>query len=452
MDATTHSRGRGLLPFASLETLAHRSPVIAALQAFARRLLPIASFGTIACSFLAPPDDHFLSPASGGAGNSSAGGQSMGGGIGAGGLATSGGTGSTSSTPSHGGRSGTAGASTDGGSPESAGGERANVAGAASGSSAAGALNASTGGIGGSGGTSGSAGTAATAGSGSLSGGAGNAPTCDATQIPDGGTCRLPQSCNELHQRAPSLASGIYSIQPAPAMPSNAPYAGPSASSPFASAPDGASSAASPPRAAQVYCDMQESGGGWTLILNEGTDFMPKTPGTDDAICYDQNCTSSVYSTLALSSDILLDVADQNIVGPNYAARIRILGVNSASRGKTLRDMFTTGPYFLERGDNTNLSVFTHADEACEQVLPPDFAALVCNTCQTTDKPCGKPILTLGDADSVCNPSVTFAIGASDSESESWTNCAGWPQATFLTDSESNVYQYYPSNMRIWVR
>ncbi|HET9932023.1 MAG TPA: fibrinogen-like YCDxxxxGGGW domain-containing protein [Polyangiaceae bacterium] len=449
----------------------------------ASELLVVASLGACACSLLAPPDENFLSPAHGGAGaDAIVGGRASGGGRGGasttgtttgstagsssdataggrGGAPASGGTGNTGSTgnaagtgstvnpadPS-GGVSGVGGQTSDGG-----GGTTSGVGGHASGgaqTSGGGGAPAS-GGVrtseGGTSPTNSQGGVGATSGALGAAGQTGSSPTCstmtcganahcvqddtgahcvcDAASLPDGLGCRLAFSCNELHQRAPTLPSGIYSIQP------------PSAT-----------------RTAKVYCDMKESGGGWTLILNEGADFMPKTPGSDDAICYEKNCTSSVYATLPLASDILLDVADEDIIGANYAARIRILGVNSASRGKTLRDLFTSGPNFLERGDNGNLEIFTPHGEACEDVLPPDFASLVCDTCESAVAACGTPVITLGDADSACNDAVTFAIGASDSESESWTNCAGWPQAPFLVDSQSNQFQYYPTNFRVWLR
>lgn len=378
-----------------------------------RVLFAIASLGTFACSLLAPPDDRYLSSGRGGAQSTISGGTTASGGA----RATLGGSlGAGGTQLELGGSGGETGGENAGGANNSTSGGASQTGGASS--------------SGGNAGESGSAGAPATCTATSCASSArcvvsnGSAHcVCDATLVPEGLGCRLPASCNELHKTSSNLASGVYSIQP-----------------PLGS------------RAEKVYCDMRESGGGWTLILNEGDDFMPKTPGTDDAVCYEKNCTSIAYSTLPVSSDVLLDIANDDIVRDEYLARIRIAGVNSASRGRTLREMFTNGPYFLERGDNSNVTVFTQDGESCEDALPPDFATMFCNTCPSRNQPCGAPILTLGDADSACNSSIMFALGASDSESESWTNCAGWPQRAFLTDPDSNVHQYYPTNVRVWIR
>ncbi|MFZ5896405.1 MAG: fibrinogen-like YCDxxxxGGGW domain-containing protein [Myxococcota bacterium] len=393
-------------------------------RALATRQALLLSFASIACSLLAPPDDRFISPARGGAGGrdleavNGAGGRRLG----------------------------------SGGKFNSAAGGTAGAAG-----EAGSAGNAGSGGIADSGGSGGSISNAAgnggakfsdagSGGSDSSEAGSGGAPpactptscganavceatatavhcTCASGWIPEGLDCRLPISCDELHVKSPSLPSGVYSIRPTAAN-----------------------------HASATYCEMLESGGGWTLILNESWAFMPKTPGTDDATCYDKNCTSSVYSVLPLGRDVMLDVANEDIIRERYLARIRILGVHSASRGKTLREMFTSGPYFMERGDNSNVTITTKGGAACEEVLPPDFASIFCSTCPRTDQPCGKAILTFGDADSACHESVMFAIGASDSESQSWNNCAGWPQDPFLLQLDDTVRQYYPTNVRIWFR
>lgn len=387
-----------------------------------RALFTAASLSTFACSLLAPPDERYLNPGHSGGKSAASGGAPLEGGA----RTMNGGAAASVGSPLDGGR----------GNAENGG----QGAGAEDGTSTGGAFE--TGGAS-SGGAS-SSGASSSGGAGE-SGAAGAPPTCtptscdasarcvvtegsvrcvcESTLIPEGRACRLPASCKELHATSPSLASGPYSIKPALAT-----------------------------RAEKVYCDMRESGGGWTLLLNEGVDFMPKTPGTDDALCYEQNCTSAVYSSLTVSSDVLLDIANENIVRESHVARIRVLGVNSASRGKTLREMFTNGPYFLERGDNSNVTVFTRDGQTCEDALPRDFATLFCDTCARTDQQCGKPILTMGDADSFCNSSIMFALGASESESESWTNCAGWPQRVFLTNTDSTVQQYYPTNVRVWVR
>jgi hypothetical protein len=332
------------------------------------------ALGFVACSLLAPPDEHFTTPASrstqGGTETSNVGGAS------AGEVSTSGGE----FTAGEAGRSGGGSAGTSG--ADSTSGNEGGFAAAGEATSAAG-------------------------------GGAAGAPVQ-----------HTPLSCADLHASSPSLPSGTYTIQPPQAT-----------------------------HVSKVYCDMVEAGGGFTLVLNEGVDFMPKTPGTDDAICYGANCTSSVYSTLPLGRDVLIDVADRDIVAAQYAARVLVLGVHAATRGHTLREMFNGGPYFLERGDNSNVTVTATNGAPCEQALPRDFATLLCQTCSDATQVCGAPIITFGDADSACvSPPPVFAIGASRSESEAWTNCAGWPQAAQLNDPDLGAIDFYPTNIRIWIR
>ena len=156
--------------------------------------------------------------------------------------------------------------------------------------------------------------------------------------------------------------------------------------------------------------------------------------------------------TLTLTHDVLLDVGGADVTSDRYAARVRILGVHRGSRGKTLREMFNSGPYFLDDNDNHNVSVITTDGAPCEQALPPDFATLLCETCDDPVQVCGLPVITLGDGDSAClNPPPLFAIGASKSDSQAWTNCAGWPQATRLGSTEASV-DFYPAHFRIWIR
>jgi len=45
-----------------------------------------------------------------------------------------------------------------------------------------------------------------------------------------------------------------------------------------------------------------------------------------------------------------------------------------------------------------------------------------------------------------CQLVATFAVGGSDSYTMPWDNCAGWPQVP------NPAANYYPDNIRVWVR
>jgi hypothetical protein len=226
-------------------------------------------------------------------------------------------------------------------------------------------------------------------------------------------------SCKDLHTSDPTLLSGAYAIRP------------PSSGDTFL-----------------VYCDMETNGGGWTLVLNESASFDPMGKGITTDVCHDINCTNRAYSLVPVEADMMLDMRDGDIHGDIYLARAVVLGVHSASVGKTVRTLFTTDRFFLEKEDNSNVFVTTDAPLGCN-ALPDDMSRMLCNECDAA--PCGTAVVTFGDrgSESTC-PEVqdtVFAIGGSYSYTTPWPNCAGWPQAP-----NSSGHHHYPSNFRIWVR
>jgi len=242
--------------------------------------------------------------------------------------------------------------------------------------------------------------------------------SCRSGFVGNGKVCARPNSCNQLHLAQPALESGAYLIAPV------------AAEAPF-----------------MAYCEMVAEGGGWTLVLNAGSGFDQTTTGVSGAQCFRQNCTSLAYSTVPLSADVLLDVRNGAIVADNYLARIVITGVATATRGKTVRALISTGPNYLEKEDNSNLVVRLSGNDTCRDTLPSDIAALVCTSCKAGTA-CDAPVLAFGDNDPGCaDRPFKFAIGAADSYSVAWHNCAGWPQSPRVGD-----IRYYPENFRIWVR
>lgn len=284
----------------------------------------------------------------GAAGQASSGGEPNVGGAGgmgsggvAGGGSASGGTESGGSAS--GGASGKATGGVGGKASGGTGGKATGGTGGTSGSSAGGQGGSSGARTGGAGGGAGRGGAAGASGSGA-GGAAATCPgkcdanadcsvatgavvcTCKSGFVGNGTSCARPISCNELHQASPSLASGMYTLRPAAA---NAAFS--------------------------AYCEMAAEGGGWTLVLNDGPSFDPATQGVADAQCYRSNCTSLAYSTVLVGSDVMLDLRDGALVATNQVARVVISGVEARTRGKTVRALFTTGPYYLEKQDNSNL-------------------------------------------------------------------------------------------------
>jgi hypothetical protein len=148
-----------------------------------------------------------------------------------------------------------------------------------------------------------------------------------------------------------------------------------------------------------------------------------------------------------LESDLLLDFDKNHIDADQFSARALIHGVQQPARGKTIRELFTTGPFFIEREDNANVSVSVPSGVPCTQSLPHDMADVLCPNC-ATGQSCTSPVMVFGDDDPGCTTdSFRFAIGAAYGYNDRWQNCAGWPQ-----DPGYGGGDYYPNNVRIWVR
>jgi hypothetical protein len=150
-----------------------------------------------------------------------------------------------------------------------------------------------------------------------------------------------------------------------------------------------------------------------------------------------------------LESDLLLDFSDSPMTGDQFnafSARALIRGVHELARDKTVRELFTTGPFFIDAEDNANVSVSVPSQVPCEQSLPSDLADLLCTACSTGES-CSAPVLVFGDADMGCTLEPSrFAIGGAKSYTQPWDNCAGWPQKPNLGNDD-----YYRKNVRIWI-
>jgi formylglycine-generating enzyme required for sulfatase activity len=243
--------------------------------------------------------------------------------------------------------------------------------------------------------------------------------SCREGFIGDGHTCARASSCAQLHRARPDLASGRYVL----------------------SANDSQF-----PSEFLTDCEMSVDGGGWTLVMNQDETFDPMSFG--DESCAFGRCTSLAYSRVPLESDLLLDFNGGPIVEEQFSLRALIRGVQPAALGKSVRELFTTGPFFIDREDNSNVSVSVPSQAACVESLPSDLGTLLCKTCAAGQPSCTTPVLVFGDPDPGCGMEpFRFAIGGAYSYSEAWDNCAGWPQKP-----DYGGGNYYPKNVRIWVR
>jgi len=235
----------------------------------------------------------------------------------------------------------------------------------------------------------------------------------------EAGACARHASCDELHRAEPALASGAYLLAPP------------------GSAGD-----------VEAYCEMSVASGGWTLILNQNTTFDVAAAPSTSSVCYDSVCTSAAYKLVRMRADVMLDVSDTPISGSSFSARIILANIDGRARGKTLHQLFTTGPYYLDDDLNSNVTVRVPDGRACANALPWETANLLCDVCHS-DGGCGQAVLVFGDAHPGCamQAALTFAIGAAYSSTRPWHQCAGWPEAANYSN-----YNYLPDNYRIWLR
>src|SRR5437762_9421528 len=144
---------------------------------------------------------------------------------------------------------------------------------------------------------------------------------------------------------------------------------------------------------------MTAEGGGWTFVLNQDETFDPTTLGSDS--CVNDRCTTLAYSRVPLESDLLLDFASGPIVADQFSARALIRGVHPTALGKTIRELFTTDRFFIEREDNSNVSISVPSGLTCSESLPRGLAGVLCLNC-VTGQSCTAPVMVFGDNDPGC--------------------------------------------------
>ena len=233
--------------------------------------------------------------------------------------------------------------------------------------------------------------------------------SCDCPDIywDNGETCVCrtdcsPTSCKEIMDMNPdSMLSGVYEIDP-------------TGTEPF-----------------DVYCEMVEMGGGWTLVFNQNTSFDASDLGSTVNLAYGRNGINRAYSTVPIESDLMFDVANTDIVDENWVTRTVVENIEDGS-GFTLHYLLNTvGNWRMEAPDNSNVTnSLTLAN--CHDTNWGDYESNICDS---------DFVMTLHDT---TEQSVgPFLIGSERSDGTPRTNQTGWPNA---------IGAHYPSNFRIWVR
>ena len=195
---------------------------------------------------------------------------------------------------------------------------------------------------------------------------------------------------------------------------------------------------------------MTTDGGGWTLLFNDGTDFVADQAGEEEQTCFESLCANRAYSRLPLGADMMFDAADVPMSSDDeLATRGIITGIHHELSGETLAHVLThpgPGPdsgWPVEAQDNSNLVAHFSNGGSCDEPdswLDGEWTPYLL---------CGSRVIILNDGESPTGSPGNggFLIGMGDSYSVGHGNMAGWPQMPIFED-----VRFYPDYFRIWTR